>query len=110
MVDRVECDIVCTGRFHDLLEKQDSVWRIVLRQPTYERDRLDVVNPAETLHLDERKLSRFPVGYRHLAYAQEQIGYEVKTDMPGLKGSDTESLYEHCREWLRGGGSRWRRN
>ena len=28
----------------------------------------------------------FPAGYRHLAYAQTQIGYEVKRDMPGLVG------------------------
>lgn len=106
-VDGVQCDIVCTGRFHDLLEKQDGTWRIVLRQPTYERDRLDVVDPNKKLELDCDKLSRFPIGYRHLAYAQEQVGYQVKADMPGLKGPDTDSLYEHCRCWLRGGGAKW---
>lgn len=106
-VDGVECDIVCTGRFHDLLEKQDGAWRIVLRQPTYERDRLDAVDPTKKLELDNDKLARFPIGYRHLAYAQEQVGYEVKADMPGIKGSDTDSLYEHCRSWLRGGGAKW---
>lgn len=109
-VDGVECDIVCTGRFHDLLEKQDDAWRIVLRQPTYERDRLDVVDPSKSLELDGKKLARFPMGYRHLAYAQEQVGYEVKADMPGLKGPDTDSLYEHCRSWMNGGGARWRRS
>ena len=31
-------------------------------------------------------LGRFPEGYRHLAYLQTQIGYQVKPDMPGLKG------------------------
>ncbi len=37
-VHGVECDVICTARFHDLLEKQDGHWRRVVRQPTYEND------------------------------------------------------------------------
>ena len=40
------CDVVCTGRFYDLFEKRDDCWGMVLRQPIYEKDRLD---PAITL-------------------------------------------------------------
>ena len=32
-VDGVECDVVCTGRFYDFLEKRDGRWGVVLRQP-----------------------------------------------------------------------------
>ncbi|HXO08571.1 MAG TPA: nuclear transport factor 2 family protein, partial [Solirubrobacteraceae bacterium] len=53
----VECDVVCTGRFYDFLERRnnafgDNVWGIVLRQPIYEQDRLNPVDPASVLALD----------------------------------------------------------
>ena len=47
-VHDVVCDVVCTGRFYDFLERRDGVWRIVLRQPIYEQDRLNPVDPAAT--------------------------------------------------------------
>jgi SnoaL-like domain len=106
-VHGIECDVVCTGRFHDLLEKRDGQWLMVLRQPTYEKDRLDPVDPAAVLQLDRTKLELFHAGYRNLAYVQQLVGYEVKRDMPGLKGADTDALYAHCRAWLQGGPSRW---
>jgi SnoaL-like domain len=102
-VDGVECDVVCTGRFYDFLEKRDGRWGIVLRQPIYEKDRLDTVDPAARLELDRTLLARFPDGYRHLAYAQTGIGYDVKTDMPGLTGPDVERLYQRGAAWLAGG-------
>jgi hypothetical protein len=106
-VHGIECDVVCTGRFHDLLEKRDGQWLMVLRQPTYEKDRLDPVDPGAVLQLDPTKLELFPAGYCNLAYVQQLVGYDVKRDMPGLKGADTEALYAHCRAWLQGGPSRW---
>jgi hypothetical protein len=54
------------------------------------------------LKLDSQLLSQFPIGYRHLAYLQSQIGYPVKKDMPGLKGAEVEALYEMGRRWLVG--------
>jgi hypothetical protein len=101
-VDGVECDVVCTGRFYDFLERRDGAWGIVLRQPIYEKDRLDPVDPSVTLALDAALLHRFPVGYRHLAYAQTRIGFDVKPDMPGLTGPEVEALYARGGGWLRG--------
>ena len=46
LVDGVECDVVCTGRFYDFMEKRNGRWGLVLRQPIYERDRIDPVDPA----------------------------------------------------------------
>jgi len=101
-VHGVECDVVCTGRFFDFLEQRDGRWGLVLRQPIYEKDRLDPVDPAETVALDPDILARFPAGYRHLAYVQTLIGYEVKRDMPGLDGPEVEALYDDGAAWLAG--------
>lgn len=101
-VHEVECDVVCTGRFYDFFERRTGHWGLVHRQPIYEQDRLDPVDPSGELQLDPQLLSEFPVGYRHLAYAQTLIGYEVKRDMPGLTGSVVEALYRDGAAWLSG--------
>ncbi|MDX3972304.1 MAG: nuclear transport factor 2 family protein [Bradyrhizobium sp.] len=100
LVHDVLCDVVCTGRFYDFLEKRQGKWGIVRRQPIYEKDRIDPVDPAATLSLDQKALAALPEGYRHLAYMQELIGYKVKRDMPGLTGTEVEKLYGEGREWL----------
>jgi hypothetical protein len=101
-VDGVECDVVCTGRFYDFLECRQDRWGIVLRQPIYERDRLDPVDPSARLTLDGDLLASFPDGYCHLAYLQTRIGYDVKPDMPGLVGENVERLYRRGAGWLAG--------
>jgi hypothetical protein len=101
-VDAVTCDVVCTGRFYDFFERRDGRWGLVLRQPIYEKDRLDPVDPAARLELDEELLMQFPMGYRHLAYLQTRIGYTVKRDMPGWTGPELEALYERGAAWLAG--------
>ncbi len=102
-VHDVECDVVCTGRFYDFLEKRDGRWGLVLRQPIYEKDRIDPLVPGTPIPLEPELLARFPSGYRHLAYIQAKIGYPVKTDMPGLTGPEIEALYARGRAWLAGG-------
>ena len=101
-VHGVDCDVVCTGRFYDFLERRDGRWGIVLRQPIYEKDRMDPVTPGRVPQLDAALLAEFPAGYRHLAYLQTRIGYPVKKDMPGLKGPEVEALYAKGAAWLRG--------
>ena len=46
-------DVVCTGRFYDFVEKRLGRWGVVLRQPIYEKDRIDPIDPAATLELDQ---------------------------------------------------------
>jgi hypothetical protein len=101
-VEGVPCDVVCTGRFYDFLEKRRGRWGMVLRQPIYETDRLDPVDPSAQLSLDQNFLAQFPEGYRHLAYLQTKVGYKVKPDMPGLDGPAVEALYEDGAAWLAG--------
>jgi hypothetical protein len=101
-VEDVLCDVVCTGRFYDFFEKRAGRWGLVLRQPIYEKDRLDPLDPSAKLTLDAELLARFPEGYRHLAYLQTRIGYKVKPDMPGLDGPEVAALYERGARWLKG--------
>jgi SnoaL-like domain len=104
VVHDVECDVVCTGRFYDFLERRDGRWGIVLRQPIYEIDRLTPVSGGTGPALEAELLTAFPAGYRHLAYIQTQIGYDVKRDMPGLTGPEVEDLYSRGAAWLDGPG------
>ena len=101
-VDGVPCDVTCTGRFYDFFEQRRGVWGVVLRQPIYEKDRLDALDPAAKLSLDDKLLAGYPEGYRHLAYLQVKSGFTVKRDMPGLKGPAVEQLYRQGTAWLRG--------
>jgi len=101
-VHDVLCDVTCTGRFYDFFEKRAGRWAIVLRQPIYEKDRIDPLDPAAKLQLDPGLLEKFPEGYRHLAYLQAGIGYTIKPDMPGLKGPEVQALYARAKRWLAG--------
>ena len=98
----VLCDVVCTGRFHDFVVRHQGEWKLLHRQPIYEKDRIDPVDPTAQLKLDAAALATFPEGYRHLAYIQTRIGYQVKLDMPMLKGPQVQTLYQRGARWLAG--------
>lgn len=99
----VLCDVVCTGRFYDFVVRHEGAWKLLHRQPIYEKDRIDPVDSSATLKLDADLLATFPEGYRHLAYIQTRIGYQVKMDMPMLKGAQVQALYGRGQRWLAGG-------
>jgi SnoaL-like domain len=101
-LDGVVVDVACTGRFYDFFEQRAGAWKIVRRQPIYEKDRLDPVDPSAHLALDPELLNRFPEGYRHLAYLQTKNGFTVRGDLPGLRGAAVEKLYDEGRGWLSG--------
>jgi hypothetical protein len=110
-VDGVLVDVVCTGRFYDFLEKRARPergaqrvegWGIVRRQPIYEKDRMDPVDPAAALALDVAHLAQFPEGYRHLGYLQSRNGFTVKQGLPGLRGPAVQTLYAEGAAWLAG--------
>ena len=98
-------DVVCTGRFYDFFEKRAGRWAIVRRQPIYEKDRMDPVDPAVRIKLDPDLLGSIPEGYRHLGYLQSKLGFQVKRDLPQLKGPAVELLYRQGRAWLDGAPS-----
>jgi hypothetical protein len=102
LLDGVEVDVDCIGRFYDFFEQREGRWAIVRPQPIYEKGRMIAVRPGETMKLDADMLARFPVGYRHLGYLQAKNGFDVKLGLPGLVGDAVARLYEEGRAWLAG--------
>lgn len=101
-VHDVVVDVLCSGRFYDFFEKRNGKWGIVLRRLFYEKDRMDPVDPSQTVKLEPELLNSFPIGYRHLAYLQTKAGFTLKKDMPGLRGPEADALYKHGADWLAG--------
>src|SRR6476646_4542287 len=101
-VEGVMCDVTCTGKFYDFLEKRKGKWGIVLRRLAYEKDRIDPVAPGAVPALDHKLLRTSPEGYRHLAYLQSKIGYRIKDELPGLDGAPLAALYAKGENWLKG--------
>ena len=104
-LDGVLVDVACQGRFYDFCAKREGRWAIVRRQPIYEKDRLDPVDPAAVLRLDAELMAQYPEGYRHLAYLQFKNGFSVKPGLPGLRGPEVEKVYAEGQAWLE--GSAW---
>ena len=104
-LDGEPVDVVCTGCFYDFFERRAGAWKIVRRQPIYEKDRLDPLDPASDLVLEQKLLMSFPEGYRHLAYLQTKLGFKIKMDMPQLKGPVVQALYARGSQWLEGAAS-----
>jgi len=98
-------DVVCPGRFYDFFEKRAGEWKFVRRQPIYEKDRMDPVDPSVRIKLDPDLLGSIPEGYRHLGYLQSRLGFTIKRDLPQLKGEAVARLYRHGRAWLDGAPS-----
>jgi SnoaL-like protein len=101
-VDGVLVDVLCTGRMFDFLQKYEGRWLVRRRQPIYEKDRMDPVDPTASIMLDRTLLESFPEGYRYLAYLQTRLGFPVKKGLPGLTGTSIEKLYREGNAWLSG--------
>lgn len=101
-IEGIEVDVSCHGRFWDAWERVGDEWLLRLRQPIYEIDHLTPLDPAAVLHLDPTLLGSFPVGYRHLAYLQAKLGFDVIKSMPGTHGPETAQLRTRGQAWLAG--------
>jgi SnoaL-like protein len=100
LLDGVEVDVVCHGRFYDRLEKRGGAWRLAKRSVIYEKDRLDPVEPGAKIVLDRALLGRFPEGYCHLAYLQTRNGAQVNPNLPTARGEALELLLWEAKAWL----------
>jgi len=96
------CDVSCFSRHFDFWDRRNGRWGLVQRETIFDRDRLDVVNPGETVTLEQDRLARFPKNYQRLAYLQSMLGYAVREDMPCLRSEAAEQLYAQGQRWLDG--------
>ena len=97
------CDVICYGRFWDALERDAAEgWGLVFRQPIYELDHLIQLDPQKPPALDPQRLAAYPEGYRHLAYLQTDLGFNVSPYLPGSKGPGVERLRARGPDWLGG--------
>jgi SnoaL-like domain len=106
-VEGVICDVVCIGVNYDFMERRDGRWGLVLRQPVYERDFIDPVDPNQEVELKPELMERRPDGYQRLAYLQEGLGYTIKPDMPTEVGAEREALNAAREAWLQGEPLAW---
>ncbi len=103
-VEGVLCDVSSYARHFDLWEKRDGRWGLISRETIADKDRIDPVDPARQVRLDQSLLDLFPKEYQHLAYLQTKIGYDVNRDVPRLSGGNAlEELYRRGEIWLAGG-------
>jgi SnoaL-like domain len=102
VLSSVEVDVVCVGKFYDFFQVYEDQWKLRRRQPIYEKDRLDPVDPSALLRLDADLLERFPSGYRHLGYLQTMAGFDVKGGLPGWTGPEVDQLQAEGAAWLAG--------
>ena len=100
LLDGVEVDATCWGRFHDRFVKREGQWRILKRVPVYEKDRLDAVDPTATLSIDRDVLARQADGCRHLTYMQSRGGATIMPDS-AVPGSEALARLEvESAAWL----------
>lgn len=99
-LDDVPIDIVCTGCFVDFLSFRAGRWALDRRQPAYDWDRVDAVNPGTALVFDETLLAEFPRAYRYLAYLQHRAGHAINLDLPEARGPSWKALMAEASAWL----------
>ncbi len=100
VLQSVEVDVTNHGKTYDRFVRHDGRWRIKVRVPIYERDRMDPVDPAATVKLDPGELARYPYGYRHLAYLQAAEGARIIPDLPTPESTALARLYADGSAWL----------
>ena len=99
----VEVDVTCHGRFVDRLVKVSNEWRLMHRDPIYEKDALVPARPAPIPELDHARLASFPAGYRHLAYMQSLGGASIVMDIVEHNSPAQVRLYADAMHWLDSG-------
>lgn len=102
-LDDVAIDVTCVGCFVDFHAYRDGRWALDRRQPAYDWDRIDPVDPGASLALDQAMLASFPPAYRHLAYLQQTSGLTINRDLPEARGPEFAALLAEARAWSAAG-------
>jgi hypothetical protein len=104
-LDGIEFDYFQFCRFFSRLMKTDGGWRLASFEGIYQRDRMDVVNPADKPPVDWDLVKTLRPSYRFLAYNQMRQGYTVNPELIGDDRPDLlEEFYQQEDRWLETGG------
>lgn len=103
-LDGVEFDYFQFCRFFSRLQKTYMGWRLASFEGIYQRDRMDVVNPADEPPIDWDLVKTLRPSYKFLAYNQIRQGYDVNPELIGDDRPDLlQAFYAEEEEWLRSG-------
>jgi len=106
----VDAESDCRFCFFFSKNPETGNWGADFVRHWYEKDKLIPVNPERVPKLDEGKLALLPLGYRYLAYCQEEtMGVCVLKDLPGHRrdvGTRNfeahDKLYWQAKAWVEG--------
>jgi hypothetical protein len=101
---RLKLGCIVYGRFLDLIERRNGVWKIWRRQGIY--DLASFTFPAGPVEIDAADLEGLPSEYAALGYLLIKGGFPVTSTFP-TRGSEREkSLKQQAGRWLKTGSFR----
>ncbi|MBK5354595.1 nuclear transport factor 2 family protein [Pseudomonas sp. TH41] len=98
--ENVRLDLGCSvhNRFYDLVEKRQSLWKLVKRQSIY--DMGGFTFPQGLIEIDRETVARYPREYAPLAYLLEKSGFPLNRVF-ATRGSDLElTMRTEASAWL----------
>jgi SnoaL-like domain len=101
-IDGHEFDLQAWARFFDLLERRETVWRIVKRTAVYEKDRMEPVDPRGVpedffANMDQ---SAFPASAKFLCYWLVRSGFSPSTNVISVYSDEERAVREEGERWL----------
>ena len=101
-VEGVECDVVCTGRFYDFLEKRKGAgaWCCAASPMRRTASIRSIRRPSWCSTAPIWRNSRKATGTSPICRARSAT--QIKSDMPGHAGPELETLYSWGANWLKG--------
>jgi hypothetical protein len=104
LIKGVDLDVTTWSRRLQLVAKENGDWKILRRWVIYERDRMDPVDPTETVesYYDAKALSKHPVKLRYHLWRNEMLGLAPEKHNI-LRGSEQDdNAREEAQTWLEG--------
>jgi SnoaL-like domain len=100
--DGHEFDLQAWARFFDLLERRETVWRIVKRTAVYEKDRMEPVDPRGVPEdfFANMDLSAFPASAKFLCYWLLRSGLSPSMNVISVYSDEERALREEGERWL----------
>jgi 3-phenylpropionate/cinnamic acid dioxygenase small subunit len=101
-IDGHEFDLHAWARFFDLLERRETMWRIVKRTAVYEKDRMEPVDPRGVPKdfFANMDLSAFPASAKFLCYWLLRSGFSPSMNVISVYSNEERALKEEGERWL----------